>query len=203
MGFILAFVAAVPGMAAEGGVAVIERFDQVLQEVLRDAEKLGYEGRRQKLAPAIEGTFDLEFMARTAVGQHWKEFDEEARRRWVEAFKRFTIANYAGRFNHYSGQSFELLGSEPGSSDTVFVRTKVIVPQEENVDVSYRQRNTGQEWKVIDVYLKGTVSELALRRSEYATVLKREGVDGLLRSVEEKIASLAAEGDAGGKTATP
>jgi phospholipid transport system substrate-binding protein len=198
---ILAFAVAAPTpeAPAEGGVGVIERFNQALEEVLHDSAALGYQGRLKKLQPVIEGTFDLAFMARTAVGRQWSDISDDERQRWTDAFTRLTIANYAGRFNHYSGQTFELLGSEPAGNDTLIVRTKVVVPQEENVDISYRLRDTGLAWKVIDVYLKGTVSQLALWRSEYSTVLKREGVDGLLRSVDEKVASLAAEGDVGAK----
>jgi phospholipid transport system substrate-binding protein len=194
---------AAPAAAAEEAVGLIEQFCNVLHETLRDADALGYEGRLKKLTPEIEKTFDLDFMARTAIGQQWKDLSEDERRRWVDAFSRMTIANYAGRFNHYTGQSFEVLGSEVGSNDTLFVRTRVIVPNEENVDVSYRMRDAGEQWKVIDVYLKGTVSELALRRSEFSAVLKREGIDGLLRSIDEKIASLKAEGDAPAKAHAP
>jgi phospholipid transport system substrate-binding protein len=194
---------ATPAVAADEAVGVIQGFCNVLQETLRDADALGYEGRLKKLTPEIEKTFDLEFMARTAIGQQWKDLSEEERKRWVDAFSRMTIANYAGRFNHYSGQSFEVLGSEPASNDTVFVRTRVIVPNEENVDVSYRMRDAGEVWKVIDVYLKGTVSELALRRSEYSAVLKRDGIEGLVHSIDEKIAGLKAEGDAPGKALAP
>jgi phospholipid transport system substrate-binding protein len=193
----VAVLAAAPGHAAEDAVALVEEFSQTLQEVLRDSAQLGYEGRVDKLAPAISGAFDLEFMSRTALGRHWEKLSEDERRQWLDAFSRMTIANYAGRFNEYTGQRFDVLGSEPASNDTVFVRTMVVVPNDEDVEVSYRLRHAGDAWKVIDVYLKGTVSELALRRSEYAAVLKRDGFAGLKKSIDEKIAALAAEGSGG------
>lgn len=187
-----ALLAVRPASADEinGPSEVIRRLNASFEEVLREAEKLGYEGRLQRLSPVIERTFDLEFMARTAVGRHWSELSDADKRRWVEAFSRLTKANYAGRLNHYSGQKFEFLGDEPSANDTVIVRTRVVDPGKESVEINYRLRKTDSAWKVIDIYLKGTVSELALRRSEYSTLLKREGFEALIASIDRKIAEL-------------
>jgi phospholipid transport system substrate-binding protein len=173
-----------------GAAEVVRRLHDSYEAVLKEAEKLGYDGRVERLAPVIESAFDLEFMARTAVGRHWSELGDEDKARWVKAFHRLTIANYAGRLDHYSGQSFEFLSEEPSANATVMVHTRVVEPGKENVDINYRMRKTDGGWKVIDLYLKGTVSELALRRSEYSTLLKREGLEALLASVDRKIAEL-------------
>ena len=171
---------------------VIEGLQKTFTEVLQNAATLGYEGRRQQLAPAIHSVFDLEFMAHAVLGPEWSSLDDKQRARWIESFGDFTIANYAGRLDHWSGQKFQIIKEEEGESDTVFVHTKVIDPAAENVDLSYRMRKVGDDWKVVDIYAKGAVSELALRRSEYATVLKKEGFDSLIATVDRKIAELAA-----------
>ena len=171
---------------------VIRKLNDTFQSVLKDAQKLGYDGRLARLTPVIDSTFDLEFMARTAIGAEWSNLGEAERKRWLEAFGNLTKANYAGRFDHWSNQSFEFLGEEPSANDTVMIRTRVIDPGSENVDISYRMRKTDAGWKVIDIYLKGTVSALALRRSEYSAVLKREGFEALVASVEKKIGDLRA-----------
>ena len=175
-----------PGGAAD----VIRSLNTSFEELLRDAEKLGYAGRLERLSPVIDKTYDLEFMARTAIGREWDELSEADRKRWVEAFSQLTKANYAGRFDHWSGQKFEFLGEEPSANDTEIVRTRVIDPGKESVDINYRLRKGDTGWKVIDIYLKGTVSELALRRSEYSALLKREGFEALITSIERKIAEL-------------
>ena len=72
------------------------------------------------------------------------------------------------------------------------VKTKVTAPGDEDVELSYRLRETPAGPRIIDVYLKGTVSELALRRSEYTSVLEREGFPALIATVDRKIADLAA-----------
>ena len=86
------------------------------------------------------------------------------------------------------------LGEEEAARDTRMVLTKIIVPKDEDVELNYRVMKRNGTWRVIDVYLNGTVSELALRRSEYSSALKREGFEELVASIETKIADLKAKG---------
>jgi len=178
-----------PDATPEG---VVDSFHDVLIDVMKNAAVLGYQGRAQKLAPVIAETFDVPFMARTSIGRYWQEASESERERFVDTFKRFMIANYAGQFDGYSGQSFETLGKEPARMDTVVVKTRLINPGDENVELGYRMREVNGKWKVLDVYLDGTVSELALRRSEFSSIVKRESFDALIAAIDAKIAKLQA-----------
>jgi phospholipid transport system substrate-binding protein len=164
-----------------------------LLDVMKRAVELGYEGRERQLATVIPSYYDLDYMAQKSLGPHWNSADAESRHRYLETFTRFTIANYAGRFDGYSGQSFETLGEEKAPSGTAIVKSRLIDPQGENVELNYRMRQVGGAWKIIDVYLDGTVSELALRRSEFVSIVKRENLDALLIALDAKIAKLAAD----------
>lgn len=192
----LGFVAVVAwaAAAASGPTLVVQKLNDGMLAVLKQAEELGYQGRYERLAPILEQAFDLEYMARAAVGRHWGHLSAAEQDNWVGTFKRLTSATYAGRFEKYTGQRFEVVGEEPAANETVLVRTRVIDPGKENVDLDYRLRFTPQGWRVIDVYFNGTVSEVALRRSEYAAVLKREGFVALQASVNRKIGELASGG---------
>jgi phospholipid transport system substrate-binding protein len=105
-----------------------------------------------------------------------------------------TMANYAGRFKGYSGQKFATLGTEPAGFDTVLVKTKLLQPDksDDDVEINYRLRRVGEDWRIVDIYLSGTVSELALRRAEYGSVLERQGFDKLVTDIDSKIAALRA-----------
>jgi phospholipid transport system substrate-binding protein len=183
--------ASVPAGATGTPAAVIERFHAAIIAMLPEAEGLGYEGRFRRLSPAVEAAFELPYMAEKAIGRHWKALGATERDRWLATFAQFTKANYAGRFDRRSDVHFRTLGSEPAAHGTVIVRTELLNPEGENVHLNYRLRSTPAGWKIIDIYLKGTVSELALRRSEYSAVLQRDGFDMLLRSVEGRIAELS------------
>jgi phospholipid transport system substrate-binding protein len=183
---------------AGGGVAAVsppsaavDRLHADLLGVLRQADEIGYRGRYERLEAILARALELPFMAEKVIGGHWKTLDDRQRARWVRSFSSMTTANYASRFDHFDGQSFERLGEDPGTHETVMVRSRVLDPGGEPVELTYRLRATADGWKVVDVYLKGTVSELALRRSEYASVLDRDGFDALVAGVDAKVAELA------------
>jgi phospholipid transport system substrate-binding protein len=126
-------------------------------------------------------------MAQRSLGPAFATLDDAQRARFVQAFRGMTVRTYATRFNAWTGESFETKGQEDSLAGTVIVRS-VVHAKPEDVSLDYRLRETPAGWRVIDVYLKGTVSELALRRSEYSAVLEREGFEALLASLERKVA---------------
>ena len=169
----------------------IDELHAVLIDVMRNAETLGYEGRAAKLAPAIPRFYDVAFMAQKSVGRHWKTASEADRERFLAAFLRFMVANYAGQFDGYSGQAFETRGEEPARLETILVRSILRNPDGDDVELNYRMRQVDGEWKIIDVYLDGIVSELALRRSEFSGIARREDFDALIAAIDERIEKLA------------
>ena len=177
--------------AAASPIAAIERFHATLLTAMKDAQKLGYDGRRKLLEPVIDDTMDLPFMAEKAAGRFWKDFSETDRVRWVAAFRGNTVANYAGRFDRFSGQSFVTHGEEPAPFDTVLVKTTLKDPGGEDVQLNYRMKKQSERWRIIDIFMHGTVSELALRRAEYSSALERDGLDKVVQSLEGQAAKLS------------
>lgn len=170
----------------------VERLTSVLIETMKQAEDLGFEGRAEKLAPVLRETFDFPFMARLSVGRHWSKLTEEQRQELTDHFARMSIATFAARFDGYSGQTWEVLSPRDGPRNTVLVPTRLVNSPEDAVTISYLMRETEAAWRAVDVYLKGTYSELATKRSEYGSVIKREGFRALLDRIEKRIAELRA-----------
>ncbi|MCP3983011.1 MAG: organic solvent ABC transporter [bacterium] len=167
--------------------APIEAFYVELAECMKDAESLGLEGRKEKLGPAIEQAYDLPLMAAKVLGRHWRGLADEDRNRWLSTFRRITVATYAERFNGWSGEKLRVLDAEPGARGTRVVHTRIERPDSEPVDIHYRMKEREGRWRVMDVFLNGTVSELALRRSEYGTVIEADGLAALIEQLEAKI----------------
>ena len=173
--------------------ATVERLDAVYLDVMKNAVKLGYDGRFAKLEPALSRGFDFPAMARLSVGGRWKDLTPVQQAKFVATFAKLSVATYAGRFTGYAGERFEILGEEPSTQGTVLVRTRVVAPGKDPVQLDYRLRSGSDGWRIIDVFLNGTVSELAVRRSEYAAVLDRDGFDALISALDQKIAGFAAK----------
>jgi phospholipid transport system substrate-binding protein len=168
--------------------AIIRKFSDTLQTVMRDAKRLQYAGRREALAPAIATAYHLPVMARIAVGTHWRKLSPAQQDRLVADFSRLTVATYANRFNGWSGETIEMLGVENVRDKTVLVKTAIVRPNKPPVEINYLMRHFEAGWKVIDIFLKESYSELATKRSEYSSVLRREGFDALIRQINEKVA---------------
>jgi phospholipid transport system substrate-binding protein len=184
-----------PAAAAEPGspAAVIERFYDQLLGVMKEAKRLGFDGRYTRLSPVISQTFDLPLMTRIAIGPGWAQIPPDQQQRLNAAFSRYTISMYANRFDDWGGERFEVTPTAVPNPNGVLVNSRLVKSNGEAVALNYLlKQEAGGAWKVIDVYLSGTVSELAARRSEFVSVLQRNGAEGLVQLIEQRTAALRA-----------
>jgi phospholipid transport system substrate-binding protein len=160
--------------------------------MLPKAAELGYAGRFERLKPVMEQAFDFDFMAEKSLGKHWKELDDAQKKEWAAAFREFAVANYAANLDRDGGQRFELVSETPAEHDTILVRGRVVDPAAEPFDLTYRLHPTAKGPRIIDVQIRNTVSELALRRADFTSVIGRDGFGALLNTIRSRIADLAA-----------
>lgn len=193
-GAVLIGVCATPawtaGAAPDPPARVIGAFDDSLLAVMKQAKELGVRGRYEKLAAPIQATFDLAAMTRIAVGGSWNSIPSDVQTALIDSFTRMTIATYANRFDGYSGERFEVEPESETRSTGRIVHTKLLQSNGEAVTLNYLMRESGASWKVIDVYLTGTISELATRRAEFAQILKSGGASALVDSLRHKADTL-------------
>mgnify|MGYP001382716795 CR=1 FL=1 len=172
--------------AAETPAATVETLHQALLAVMREAAELSVEDRYARLAPTLTAAYDFQTMTRLAVGTAWTEASADQRAALTGAFGRLSIATYAKRFSGYSGQRFETVGEKPGPRGTTLVETRLVRPADPPVPLTYVLQKQDGGFRIIDVILEGAISELAVRRSEYAQVLRQGGVDALTRLLDGK-----------------
>jgi phospholipid transport system substrate-binding protein len=164
---------------------VVDRFHATLLDAMKNAQALGVEGRLARIEPVMVETYDFPAMAQRSLGPGWAKLDETQRARFERVFRDLILRTYATRFNAYTSERFETRGTEASIAGTEIVRTVLHSPKQ-TVQLDYRMRETPAGWRVIDVYLGGTVSELALRRAEYTSVLERDGFDALVSALQSK-----------------
>jgi phospholipid transport system substrate-binding protein len=169
---------------ASGGETVQGLYDALLN-TMKNGRTLGQSGRFARLAPVIRSTFDIGTMARLSVGSSWAGLSEAQRQQVSESFGRYISAIYADRFDSYDGQKLEVTGEQPAPAG-VMVKSQIIKANGEPVKVDYMMRRNGEVWLISDIYLDGAISEVATRRSEFATILKNEGIDGLIVALNRK-----------------
>lgn len=184
------FLKAVGGLAAVifslglGGVAfaqdatlataVVERFHNSLIDGMKKGKELGFAGRRAKLEPVVKETFDAEAMARISTGSAWSKMSDAEHAEIVAAFTTWTVAGYAGNFAAYDGETFVTKGETPDDGKgNILVNTQLNPKGMAPVLFNYRLHKVGAIWKIFDIYLDGAVSQLAMRRAEFAAVLAK------------------------------
>lgn len=188
-------MAPVPAVAGEDMPPriVVETYYAALDKVLRNAKALGFAGRYKALDPAIARSFDIPFMARVAVGHYWRKMAEDQQASVAVRMHGLSVATYASRFKSYAGEKFEVLASATTARGDVLVRTRIVKSDGKAVKINYLLRKRGRDWRIIDVHLKGTISELARWRADFSSVLRRKGYDGLIAAIDKKIAVLGSE----------
>jgi phospholipid transport system substrate-binding protein len=181
-----------PGFAAGSGPSeVVRGFYQTLLDNMRNGPSLGQQGRSAQLAPVVPRVFDIPYMTQLAIGPAWTTLPEPQRQQVMQAFERYVTAVYADRFDTYSGERLEVVGEQPTTYGTV-VKTRIIKASGEPVTLNYLMINGGGGGPQIgDVYLDGTISELAARRADFSSTLRTQGVPGLITALNNKALTLA------------
>jgi phospholipid transport system substrate-binding protein len=175
-----------PGHAApaSGGDTVRGLYDALLS-TMKKGRTLGQSGRFTQLEPVIRRTFDIPLMARLSVGLSWATLTAAQRQQVTESFGRYISAIYADRFDSYAGQKLQVTGEQPAAAG-MMVRSQIVKANGDPVHVDYMMRHNGDSWLISDIYLDGAISEVATRRSEFAAILKSEGIDGLIAALNRK-----------------
>ena len=175
---------------ASGGDTVQSLYDALLS-TMKNGRTLGQSGRFKQLEPVIRRTFDIPSMARLSVGSSWATLTEAQRQQVTESLGRYISAIYADRFDSYAGQKLQVTGEQLAAAG-VMVRSQIVKTNGELVTVNYMMHRNGNSWLISDIYLDGAISEVATRHSEFAAILKSQGIDGLIAALNRKADILTA-----------
>jgi len=171
--------------------SIISAFNATLIHVMKNAKDLGYQGRYDALAAVMNSGFDFVGMTRVAVGPTWSSLSPIQQSELVAAFQRFSIATYATQFDEYSGEQIRIDAPAQPTANGVLVPTTLAPANGDAVKFGYLVHKVDGAWRIIDIYLDGTISQLAVRRSEFRSVLARSGPEGLVQLLDEKAKKLA------------
>ena len=181
---------------------VVEHFQNGLLYTLLHSGEMDYDTRIQSLEALIAETFDVERVARSVIGgKRYRNLPPAEQRRYQTLFTRYVVASQSRRLGSLEGKAFSSLGRRRGPDGTAVVDVSFQEQGQEQgrqiATVSYILLPTGLGWRIIDVIIDGGVSELTLRRSEFASVVRDKGVDGLMSALDAKIGELARVGARG------
>ena len=170
--------------------SMIGCFHEQLTDRAAGGAGLTFAARRERLAPAIETAFASDAMARLASGRAWRDIGVDDRARIIELFTAFTVANYTACL---AGEvpSFEVVGERPDRGARMIVEARVVAADGDTTELAYVVGRHEGRWQTLDVLGRGRFSELARRRAEFTSILERRGIQGLIETLETRIAALA------------
>ncbi|NBC37842.1 hopanoid biosynthesis protein HpnM [Novosphingobium sp. FSY-8] len=168
--------------AADPALATVEALDNGLIALMKAAAGgANQAARARQIGPVVDRAFDIPAMARLAVGAPWTGFSPQDQTAVVAAFRAMTVAQYATNFDGYAGEKIAITGPVETRGADKLVRTQLTGPRGTNESLNYRLRQSGGQWKIIDVIYRQGVSELATRRSDFAAVVAKGGAPALIQ----------------------
>ena len=133
----------------------------------------------------INRTYDAEKMLKMIIGAAWKNQDNEKKKELIEVFKKYISKNYLNRFSKIQDVSFSNEKKEKISSEFFLVRSNLNIKQEK-ISIDYLLNLKDNAWKIFDVLLDGSVSEVATKKSEFRIYTKdKKNVDELIKALKK------------------
>jgi len=160
--------------------------DSIL-EILKN-EQLDKEGKRTQMSALINKRFDFRAMSQRTLATNWKKTTDEEKQQFVALFSQLIENSYIGKIESYTNEKVDYPGEKVKGRKAI-VET-LIITSSGDVPVNYKVYQKGDQWLVYDVVIEG-VSLISNYRSSYQEIVKKEGFDGLLTKMQEKIDELA------------
>jgi len=181
--------APVSAQAGDPAQAPVKALDDGLLGIMKSGKPAA--ARATAIGPVIDRSFDLPLMTRLSVGAGWTTANAADQSALVAAFRRMTIAQYAKNFDSWSGQAFTIDPKVDTRGGDRLVRTTLSSKSGSPTALSYRLRQSGGNWKIIDVFYRNSISQLATRRADFASVLQSGGAKALVTHLDQLAAKSA------------
>jgi phospholipid transport system substrate-binding protein len=172
-------------------IAPIQQLVDGLLQVMKAGTATPFLQRFNMLAPLIDRTFDLAAILRESVGAPWATLPADQRVQLTDAFRRYTVASYVNNFNGFEGQRFEVDPVTRVVGNEQVVQTRIIPRSGDTHELDYVMREMGAGWRAVDVLADGSISRVAVQRSDFRRLLTRGGAVALLDSLRNKSADLS------------
>lgn len=169
----------------------VDAFETALLSIMKAGKSQTFLQRFNTLAPTVDRTFDLQTILKNSVGLQWASLPADQRASLLKTFRRYTIASWVANFDSWSGQQFKVMTNLQHVDSEVVVPTQLVPKSGSPTNLNFVMRQSGGSWKVVDVLADGSISRVAVQRSDFRSLLANGGVPALMASLQKKITSLS------------
>tara|TARA_B100000989_G_scaffold296381_1_gene279494 strand:+ start:1653 stop:2240 length:588 start_codon:yes stop_codon:yes gene_type:complete len=170
---------------SEKAIESIEKFHNSLKDCNHNIETMSK--KVEFLKNSISETFDYKKMIRFIYGRDWKNLNIELQNELTVVFLEYISFNYANRFKNIESLNFEYVDLEEIDDNKKIVKTNLNINNDKPIKIDYLFVHNNENWRVFDVLLTGSISEISTKKSEFFSIIKNEGAPGLIKKIREKI----------------
>ena len=164
-------------------MAFVQRFgDEVVGLMQRGA--LSRSAGRERFRRLLVDNLDVDSVSRSALGRYWRRASDVQLARYQAVYVDYVLATYGGLFGHYSVQTLRVTGSRPVSDAQALVEASIESSGGPPITLAFHVRRTDDGFKLVDVLVEG-ISMLVTQRSDFASVIEHEGMEGFLAHLED------------------
>ena len=155
-----------------------------LQNVLKKISQKDNSPFFENTLLAIKSLYDAKKMIQMIVGDHWNINSEEKQKELTHVFEQYITYNYLKMFKNIQDPSFKYINEKKIGKNYRLVKTSMIIDKSKSVEINYLLQKTDNKWRIFDVLLAGSVSEIATKKSEFSKHLETGGVESLIKALK-------------------
>jgi phospholipid transport system substrate-binding protein len=171
--------------------APVAALDAGLLAVMKAGDATPFPKRYAMLDPVLVQTFNLPRILELAVGFGWPSLSADQRQALLAVFQQYTVASYVANFNSYDGQQFKILPGLRAVGAQQVVSTDIVSRDGTTRRINFVLLLNGAAWQIVDVLLDGTISQVAVQRSDFSSLLASGGASALIAALKKKVVTLS------------
>lgn len=190
--FFIALMLASPvaAKADDGAKEVVQTLCGRLLSVMKQSQQLGFQGRVDKLSKVVNDSYDMPGATKATLGVAYAKLSPDEASQLTQLFAKFSVYSYADQFDGWDGESFEVGDAKPSTEGSVIVPSRIVMKNGQATEIDYLLHQDNGRWKIIDVLLDGSISQTAVRRSEFVSIFRRDGFPGLVAMLTQKMSAM-------------
>jgi phospholipid transport system substrate-binding protein len=175
--------------------APVQQFNGALLAAMKAGANAPFGDRYRALAPVVEQVFNLDAVLATSIGLSWATLPDAQKATLAQSFTRYTVSSYLANFNSYNGQSFDVSPAvRPVGNGDMVVQSRLQPANGSPVELDYVMRRFPTGWQAVDVLMNGSISRVAVQRSDFTHLMGRGGAPALVLALNSKVSNLSGGG---------
>ena len=161
---------------------VLASINELHESLTKISDKTINSDNLEMIDDVVKNSYDLEKMGKIIIGVDWKQMNKKTQKEFVNVFKRFISVNYFRRFNKINELDFEHQTVKVIGDKFKLARV-ILTADNEKLKIDYLLGFKNEKWKIFDVLIDGSISEVATKKSDFKKIIKEQGVSGLVKNL--------------------